>query len=172
MTETEVSALYAEITRSLIRNKLEITTMESATGGFIASLLTDTEGASAILKGAFVSYSNEAKRMFGVDADIIEKFSVYSPETAIKMADVCRERFRADIGVGVTGTFGNTDPANAEFSKPGEIFYAISTRAGAKVFSSLIGFRPSRHSYKLAAAELVGIKLIETIEIAINGDIL
>ena len=54
---------------------MTITTMESATSGQIASLITDTEGSSAVLKGAFVTYCNEAKIMQGVPAEILEKYT-------------------------------------------------------------------------------------------------
>ena len=40
---------YRSLTKFLIEKKMTITTMESATSGQIASLITDTEGASAIL---------------------------------------------------------------------------------------------------------------------------
>ena len=40
---------YHSLTKFLIEKKMTITTMESATSGQIASLITDTEGASAIL---------------------------------------------------------------------------------------------------------------------------
>lgn len=52
--ESEIRAHYRALTLWLIEQKLTITTMESATAGQIASLITDTEGSSAVLKGAFV----------------------------------------------------------------------------------------------------------------------
>ena len=57
---------YELLTRKLIEKKLTITTMESCTAGLIMSLITDTEGSSAITKGGFVTYSNEAKVKNGV----------------------------------------------------------------------------------------------------------
>ena len=57
--EKEIRADYRRLTKLLIEKKLTITTMESATSGQIASLITDTEGSSAVLKGAFVTYCNE-----------------------------------------------------------------------------------------------------------------
>lgn len=109
--ESEIRAHYRALTLWLIEQKLTITTMESATAGQIASLITDTEGSSAVLKGAFVTYCNEAKIQQGVPADVIDTYTVYSKETAAAMAEVCRESYQADIGVGVTGTMGNIDPA-------------------------------------------------------------
>ena len=55
MYET-IKKQYASLTKYFIANSLTVSTMESMTGGLIASLLTDTEGASAIMKGAFVTY--------------------------------------------------------------------------------------------------------------------
>ena len=65
MTEQEIKADYRKITEKLIEKEKTITTMESCASGLIASLITDTEGASAVLKGAFVTYSNIGKIMQG-----------------------------------------------------------------------------------------------------------
>ena len=105
VSETAVRQKYERLTLALIARNLSVTTMESCTAGQIASLITDTEGASAILKGAFVTYSNEAKIRQGVPAEVIEKYGVYSAETAAAMAEACRRAFRADLGIGVTGSF-------------------------------------------------------------------
>lgn len=113
-----------DITKQLINKSITISTMESCTSGLLASTITDTEGASAILKGAFITYSNEAKIKQGVPADVIEKYGVYSAETAQAMASACQTAYASKIGIGVTGTTGNVDPANADSVK-GEIYYCI-----------------------------------------------
>ena len=164
LREDEVRALYERITKKLIEKKLQISTMESATGGQIASLLTDTEGASAVLKGAFVTYSNEVKIMQGVAKETIDRYSVYSRETAISMAGACRERLHADIGLGVTGTMGNIDPANREASKPGQVYFAIVTKEKEEAWALTLPPMDSRLSYKLAVAGLLGERLLEVIE--------
>ena len=107
--EAAVRQKYRHLTRRLIDIGRTVTTMESCTGGLIASLITDTEGASAVFLGAFVTYSNVAKVRLGVPAETVEAFGIYSPETASAMALTCRDRFSADYGVGITGTFGNRD---------------------------------------------------------------
>ncbi len=112
------------VVRYLIRQKITISVMESCTGGLFASCLTDTEGASGIFPGSFVTYSNTAKERCGVPAGILERFGVYSPETAEAMAEACRSFYRTEIGVGITGSTGNADPNNPD-SVPGEVFYAI-----------------------------------------------
>ena len=148
-------AKYEKLTRLLIERRLTVTAMESATGGQIASLITDTEGSSAVLKGAFVTYSNEAKIMQGVPADTIDRYSVYSEETARAMAEACRKTYAADIGIGVTGTMGNIDPANPDVSVPGQVYFAVSMGTAVRSFHVSVDTQPSRLAYKLTVAGLV-----------------
>lgn len=84
--ESDIRNDYRRLTKLLIERGMTISTMESATSGQIVSLITDTEGSSAVLKGAFVTYCNEAKIMQGVPAEILDKYTVYSKETAEAMA--------------------------------------------------------------------------------------
>ena len=63
-----------------------ISTMESCTGGGVANAITNIEGASEVLRYSAVTYSNEYKIKMGVDEKVIDKYSVYSMETAIEMA--------------------------------------------------------------------------------------
>ena len=166
--EQEIRDHYRRLTKLLIDRKYTITTMESATSGQIASLITDTEGSSAVLKGAFITYSNEAKILQGVPAETIEKYTVYSRETAEAMAAACMKAYSAQIGIGVTGTMGNVDPANPEASVPGQVYFAIGmhngigsedgTMADQPVIESFhleLEPQPSRLMYKLAVAEEV-----------------
>ena len=145
---------YRRLTGCLIDRKMTITTMESITCGQIASLITDTEGASAILKGAFVTYSNEAKIMQGVPEAVIETCGVYSKETARAMAEACKQAYRADIGIGITGTTGNIDPNNQD-SVPGEVYYAVAvfdtiidSRWENRIPDCIISFMPRRRWQK------------------------
>lgn len=157
--ENRTREMYKRITRSLIQRGLTITTMESATSGQIASLITDTEGSSAVLKGAFVTYCNEAKIMQGVPADILEKYTVYSRETAAAMAKACRGTYGADIGIGVTGTMGNTDPANPDASVPGQVYFAIDAQGNVETYLVELPAQSTRLAYKLAVAWEIGAVL-------------
>ena len=160
--EKDVRKKYEDITNALIKKNLLITTMESCTSGLIASLLTDTEGASAIFKGSFVTYSNEAKVKAGVPSEIIDTCGVYSKETAAAMAESALSHFNAHIGVGITGTFGNIDPNNND-STPGEVFYAITTQNKTRSFRAQIPPKGSRYDYKLAAADEIADNLLAII---------
>lgn len=153
--EIQIRKNYAELTRMLIEKNITITSMESATSGQFISLITDTEGASSIVKGALVTYSNEAKIMEGVPSKVIETYSVYSKETAIAMAERCRDLFQADIGVGITGTMGNIDPANRDASERGHVYYAVCFGGKTQAFHIELDAQPSRLQYKLAVAKEV-----------------
>jgi len=153
---------FRYITNTLIKEQLTITTMESCTSGLVASLLTDTEGASAILKGAFITYSNEAKIKQNVPADVIERFGVYSEETAREMALAAKRAYGADIAVGVTGTMGNVDPANND-STPGEVFFAIAHKEGTESFHISVPVQDSRYEYKLFVAGAIAEEITRVI---------
>ena len=145
MNEAEIRSLYRDITLRLIERGLTITTMESCTAGLVASLITDTEGSSAVLRGAFITYSNMAKVMQGVPGEIIERHGVYSVETAEAMARACRAAYRADIGIGVTGSLGNVDPANRD-SVPGEVYVAIDGPEGTRSWALKMPPQPTRYA--------------------------
>ncbi|SFB99610.1 CinA family protein [Butyrivibrio sp. YAB3001] len=159
--EKEVREKYEKITKRLIAKGISITTMESCTSGQVSSLLTDTEGSSAIIKGAFVTYSNEAKIRQGVSAETIEKYGVYSKETASEMAQVCRAFYNADIGIGVTGSFGNPDPNNND-SVPGEVYFAVADRNKTQSYYCEVPDQPSRLYYKLYMADKIADTLLNT----------
>ena len=150
--------IYSEIAKSLIEKGYSISTMESCTSGLIATLLTNESGASAIIKGAFVTYSNEAKIMQGVDPNCIEKYSVYSIETAIEMAKACRKNYDTYIGIGVTGIIDRPDPNNKTDNK--NIYYAIVF--GSDCITNTVSIPENitdRFDRKLYVANNIGIHL-------------
>ena len=151
---------YEKITKTLIERKLTISTMESCTAGLIASLLTDTKGSSAIMKGAFVTYSNMAKIMQGVPEQTITDKGVYSLDTAEAMAAACKTAYGANIGVGITGTFGNLDPNNSD-SEEGVVYFAIDFMGEVLSWKCTLEYCKSRYEYKILAADKVSDALME-----------
>ena len=93
---------WSKIVSKLDELSLSIATMESCTGGGIANEITNISGASSVLKESYVTYCNEAKIKQGVPAEVIAKYTVYSPETAVEMAKAVKKNANSDIGVGVT----------------------------------------------------------------------
>lgn len=103
---------WDEIVNNLKEKGLTVATMESCTGGGIASAITNVYGASAVLSESYVTYSNDAKIKQGVRASVIEKHTVYSHETAVEMAKAVKSKVGSDMGIGVTGQLGRIDPNN------------------------------------------------------------
>lgn len=159
--ESVIRKDYEKLTKLLIEKHMTITTMESATAGQLASLITDTEGSSAVLKGAFVTYCNEAKIMQGVPKEIIDRYTVYSKETAEAMAKACIKAYQADIGIGVTGTMGNVDPDNQASSVPGQVYFAMGIEGNMKSYYVELEPQPTRLAYKLAIAKEIYDVLME-----------
>ena len=113
-----------EIVEFLIENNKTIATMESCTGGLLAEQITSIEGASKVLKYSAITYSNEFKIKMGVDKNIIDKYSVYSEETAKEMSQKISEYTNSDYGVGITGKLNRVDEKNL-FGNDNEVFISI-----------------------------------------------
>ena len=91
--------------------KLTVATAESCTGGMLAALLTDIEGASHGFERGFVTYSEQSKaELLGIAPDLLHKNEAVSEVVARAMADGALARSHADIALAVTGFAG---PAGA-----------------------------------------------------------
>ena len=151
--EISVRQKYKDLTLLLIEKGITVSTMESCTAGQVASLITDTEGSSAIFRGSYVTYCNDEKIRLGVPAEIINRYGVYSEQTAKEMANVCRSTFKTDLGIGITGSFANADPNNAD-SIPGEVFLSIASKEGSKASQITVPTGLSRPESKLFIASI------------------
>ena len=101
-----------EIIKILTKKGKTVSTMESCTGGGLVNEITNVPGASEVLKFSAVTYSNEYKIKMGVSKEIIDKYSVYSIETAIEMARKISEFTNSNYGIGITGKLNRVDPNN------------------------------------------------------------
>lgn len=101
-----------EIVELLKEKKETISTMESCTGGYIVNEITNIPGASDVLSFSAITYSNEFKIKMGVSKEIIDKYSVYSIETAIAMATAICKYTNSTYGIGITGQLNKIDKNN------------------------------------------------------------
>ena len=95
--------LLEDIVKYLINKNITIATMESCTGGLLASMITDIEGASNILKFSAITYASEYKVYMGVKKETINTYTVYSREVVQEMAYNIANIAKSDIGVGISG---------------------------------------------------------------------
>lgn len=98
-----------EIVDILSKNNETIATMESCTGGYIVNEITNIEGASNVISFSAVTYSNEYKIKMGVPREVIDKYTVYSIETAIEMAKSIADFSDSTYGIGITGKLNRQD---------------------------------------------------------------
>lgn len=101
-----------EIVEKLIKLNKTISTMESCTGGSLAGSITNIPGASEIFKYGAVTYSNEFKIKMGVNKDVIDKYSVYSENTANEMSKNISDFTNSNYGIGITGKLNRQDVNN------------------------------------------------------------
>jgi nicotinamide-nucleotide amidase len=93
-----------------------VATAESCPGGLLAARLTARPGSSGWVLGGITAYANEAKvDLLGVPSGLLAERGAVSPEVAAALAEGVRERFGADVGVGVTGIAG---PGGGTADKP------------------------------------------------------
>jgi nicotinamide-nucleotide amidase len=138
--ETLVGGLLRE-------KKLSLATMESCTGGLLASTITDVPGSSAYFKGGLVAYSNQMKVLWGVSSELIARHGAVSAEVALAMATAVRQRLGVDVGLSVTGVAG---PDPLEGKPVGTIFVGVDD--GKKGRAVQGNYPPPRLQIKRRAA--------------------
>ena len=148
----------------LIKNNKTIATMESCTGGGLVNELTNIEGVSQAIKFSAVTYSNEYKIKMGVDKNIIDKYSVYSMETAIEMSKNISKFANSNYGVGITGKLNRVDENNL-FGNDNQVFISIYDRDNDKYYNyDIIVNKKTRRQNKKLVIDLIEEKLIEIIK--------
>ena len=103
------------IARTLRERGQTVGTLESATGGLLASTLSDAPDAGGSFAGGIVAPGST------------EEFGTVAAETAEAMADAARERLGSDYGVGITGVLG---PRPQDGEQPGTMFVAVAGPGG------------------------------------------
>lgn len=139
--------------------RVTLATMESCTGGLLASTITDVPGSSAYFLGGFVSYQTEMKIELGVEPSIIEEFGVISPECARSMAAAARAQREASIGIGITGVAG---PDEQEGKPAGTIHIAIDAIWAAPQTASYV-FPQGRDAVKRRAVTTALVMLRQSL---------
>jgi len=116
--------------RRLCDRDLTISTAESCTGGMMAALLTDIEGAGHGFDRGFVTYTKEAKtELLGIDRDVLDQNEAVSETVARAMAEGALKRSQSNYALGVTGFAG---PAGEEHEE-GLVHFALARENGTTV---------------------------------------
>jgi nicotinamide-nucleotide amidase len=101
--------------RRLCDKGLTVATAESCTGGMLAALLTDIEGAGHGFDRGFVTYTKGSKSdVLGIEPDLLDCNDAVSAIVAKAMAECALVRSSADLAVGITGFAGPGDDGQEE----------------------------------------------------------
>lgn len=118
---------------------------ESLTGGMLCSELCAVPGASRVVKGGFITYTDEMKVLLAsVPEEVIKNHTAVSEETAYYMALGAREKCGADIGLSLTGYAG------PDGDEVGKVCAGICIRE--KVYTFTFKFSGSRQSIRHQSA--------------------
>ena len=125
--------MTSEGLNTLFREKgLTLGSVESFTGGAIASSIVAVSGASKFYKGGLVTYASEEKvRLLGISQSDVDKYGVVSKEIALQMAKLGKEKLATDYCVSFTG---NAGPEVMENKPVGLIYIGIATPKETKAY--------------------------------------
>jgi nicotinamide-nucleotide amidase len=122
-----------KIIEKLTLEKQTITFAESCTGGRIAAEFTAVSGASNILQGSVVTYSNEIKhRWLSVSLETLESQGAVSRACVDEMLNGVQELAGSDYAIAVSGIAGPT--GGTEFKPVGTVYIGIMTPLSKEVF--------------------------------------
>ena len=128
-----IKDITEKIIEELTKNKQTITFAESCTGGRIAAEFTAISGASNVLNGSCVTYSNEIKHLWlGVEEKILENYGAVSPQCVAQMLEGIQNLAGSDYAIAVSGIAG---PTGGTEEKPvGTVYIGIQTPFSQEVF--------------------------------------
>ena len=128
-----------------------IAVAESCTGGLLGARLTSVPGSSRVFQGGILAYSNDVKmRELGVSAEVLAQHGAVSRQVAVQMAQSTRTRFKATIGIGITGIAG---PDGGSREKPvGTVWIGLDI--GGDVSAVLATLPGNRNEIRHRAAQL------------------
>ena len=99
----DARGLVADLT---VRNQ-SIATAESLTAGLLAATIAGVAGASEVLRGGLITYTEHTKVLLaGVAPEILDEVGSVAAPTARALAVGARQRCEATWGVGLTGVAG------------------------------------------------------------------
>jgi len=104
---------------------------ESLTGGLVAAALTDSAGASIVLRGGVIAYATDLKaQVLGVDEVLLAQVGAVDADVAEQMASGVRSLMGATYGVATTGVAG---PDEVDGRPVGTVYVAVVGPGSSRV---------------------------------------
>ena len=151
-----------KIIQNLTKQNKTISFAESCTGGRIAAAFTAVSGASAVLDGSVVSYSNDIKHTWlGVEKEVLENFGAVSAQCVTQMLEGIKNLSGADYTLAVSGIAGPT--GETEEKPVGTVYIGLQTPFSQEVFQCF--FHGDRESIQEQSTTFAIEKLEEYLDI-------
>ena len=117
------------VVKLLTNKKIDLSVVESCTGGMLAQIFTSVNGASKIFKFGVITYSNKSKiKYLKVPSKIIQKYGAVSKECCKIMLIKLSKITKTKLNIATTGVAG---PTGGTKLKPIGLVY-IGVKNGVK----------------------------------------
>ncbi|MDX5475792.1 MAG: competence/damage-inducible protein A [Bacillaceae bacterium] len=123
--------IFTVLFNRIMKSQYTISSAESLTGGLFSEKMTNFSGASSVLEGCVVSYTNEVKQnVLNVSAKTLQNCGAVSEECAKEMAEGVKKLLNTNIGISFTGVAG---PGTMDGKPVGAVYIGIALPNGKTV---------------------------------------
>ncbi len=151
-----------KIIQQLTKEGQTISFAESCTGGRIVAAFTAISGASEVLHGSCITYSNDIKHLWlGVSNEVLEKQGAVSQACVSQMLEGIQKLAGSDYAIAVSGIAGPT--GGTEYKPVGTVYIGLQTPFFQEVFHC--NFNGPREAVQEQATVFAIEKLAEVLEI-------
>lgn len=157
-SDQELDAQVLALSERLRARGWRMATAESCTGGWIAKVMTDLAGSSAVFEAGLVTYGNAAKRsLLDVPERVLVEDGAVSETCARAMVEGLLAAIDAELGVAVTGIAG---PDGGSADKPVGTVWIAWLRCGGEATATCFRFAGDRDAVRRqsVAAALAGLE--------------
>jgi nicotinamide-nucleotide amidase len=121
------SNIVSYIIETLSKNQKKLTFAESCSGGLLSYYFTKENGASKILDGALVTYSNDIKENWlAVEHDALVDHGAVSSEVVKQMSEGALNVSSSDYALSISGIAG--DGGGTELKPVGTVYVGVSSK--------------------------------------------
>lgn len=143
-----------QVVEKLQKLGYHISFAESCTGGLLASTIINVSGSSSVIEESYVTYSNRVKmKVLSVSKETLDKYSVYSLETAIEMVKGLKKVTNSEVCISVTG--------ETETKNNGMCSYYFAILINDKMYYEKSAVKGLRNENRMKQVDYILLKLLE-----------
>lgn len=157
---SDCECLSAQLVAECVKRGATVSTAESLTAGMVSSFVAGVPGASSVLSGGAVTYTNEIKEsLLGVSAKTIAEVTEVSAEVAAQMAEGAVRAFDSTYAVSLTGYAG---PGGGTQDNPvGTVYMGLCGPDGVQ--ARCFHFSGDRQVVRVSAARVALSWLVDSV---------